>query len=117
MAMKRCPVCGERYSDTYKDCPFCEEEEAYLDGEEIGIPFLPPYTASAENVSAGEHTVKILLYGNRNNTFGSLHCMEYDLYVGSRHWYKTGAAFSYDYLLKPMGVISRPLVEWSPVEK
>ncbi len=35
MAMKRCPVCGERYSDTYKDCPFCEEEEAYLDGEEI----------------------------------------------------------------------------------
>lgn len=35
MAMKRCPICGERYSDTYKDCPFCEEEEAYLDGEEI----------------------------------------------------------------------------------
>ena len=27
MAMKRCPVCGERYSDTYKNCPFCEEEE------------------------------------------------------------------------------------------
>lgn len=27
MAMKRCPICGERYSDTYKDCPFCEEEE------------------------------------------------------------------------------------------
>jgi len=35
MAMKRCPICGERYSDTYRDCPFCEEEEAYLDGEEI----------------------------------------------------------------------------------
>jgi len=35
MAMKRCPICGERYSDTYKDCPFCEEEEAYLDGAEI----------------------------------------------------------------------------------
>ncbi len=35
MAMKRCPICGERYSDTYKDCPFCEEEEAYQDGEEI----------------------------------------------------------------------------------
>ncbi len=28
MAMKRCPVCGEKYSDTYKYCPFCEEEEA-----------------------------------------------------------------------------------------
>ncbi|MEA5041561.1 MAG: Ig-like domain-containing protein [Oscillibacter ruminantium] len=28
MAMKRCPVCGEKYSDTYRYCPFCEEEEA-----------------------------------------------------------------------------------------
>lgn len=28
MSMKRCPVCGEKYSDTYKCCPFCEEEEA-----------------------------------------------------------------------------------------
>ena len=35
MAMKRCPICGERYSDTYKECPFCEEEEAFQDGEEI----------------------------------------------------------------------------------
>lgn len=32
MAMKRCPVCGERYSDTYRYCPFCEEED--LDREE-----------------------------------------------------------------------------------
>jgi len=35
MKMKRCPVCGELYSETYRDCPFCEEEEAFLDGEEI----------------------------------------------------------------------------------
>ena len=35
MAMIRCPKCGEKYSDTYRDCPFCEEEEALLDGEEI----------------------------------------------------------------------------------
>ena len=35
MAMIRCPKCGEKYSDTYKECPFCEEEEALLDGEEI----------------------------------------------------------------------------------
>jgi len=35
MAMMRCPICGEKYSDTYRDCPFCEEEEAWRDGEEI----------------------------------------------------------------------------------
>ena len=32
MAMKRCPVCGERYSDTYKECPFCAEEEHREEG-------------------------------------------------------------------------------------
>ena len=35
MAMKRCPVCGEKYSDTYRDCPFCEEEEALSQGDRI----------------------------------------------------------------------------------
>ena len=35
MSMIRCPKCGERYSDTYRECPFCEEEEALRDGEEI----------------------------------------------------------------------------------
>ena len=38
MAMKRCPVCGERYSDTYRYCPFCEEED--LDREEEVRRFL-----------------------------------------------------------------------------
>ena len=35
MAMKRCPICGEKYSDTYRDCPFCEEEEALREGAKL----------------------------------------------------------------------------------
>jgi len=35
MAMKRCPVCGEKYSDTYKNCPFCEEETALRSGRKV----------------------------------------------------------------------------------
>lgn len=40
MAMKRCPDCGEKYSDTYKYCPFCEEEEVLRKGKtgEAGGP-------------------------------------------------------------------------------
>lgn len=34
MAMKRCTVCGEKYSDTYRKCPFCEED-ALREDEEI----------------------------------------------------------------------------------
>lgn len=33
MAMKQCPICGEKYSETYKRCPFCEEEEALRESE------------------------------------------------------------------------------------
>jgi hypothetical protein len=33
--MKRCQICGEKYSETYRECPFCEEEEALREGEEI----------------------------------------------------------------------------------
>ena len=35
MAMKQCPICGEKYSETYKNCPFCEEEAAQQDGDDI----------------------------------------------------------------------------------
>ena len=33
MAMKTCPVCGEKYSDTYRSCPFCEEEKNFRRGK------------------------------------------------------------------------------------
>ncbi len=31
MSNRRCPKCGEEYSDTYRSCPFCEEEEYWED--------------------------------------------------------------------------------------
>lgn len=27
MGLKKCPICGEKFADTYKHCPFCEEDE------------------------------------------------------------------------------------------
>ena len=49
MAMKRCPVCGERYSDTYKNCPFCEEEEYWEDEQQeiVRRPILREGTRSS----------------------------------------------------------------------
>ena len=32
MNLLKCPKCGELFSDSYKECPFCEEDEAYLSG-------------------------------------------------------------------------------------
>lgn len=33
MEMRKCEVCGEMYSTTYRTCPFCEEEEAMRRGK------------------------------------------------------------------------------------
>lgn len=30
MNLLKCPKCGEMFSDSYKECPFCQEDEAYL---------------------------------------------------------------------------------------
>lgn len=35
MSMRKCPKCGEVYSDTYKTCPFCEEDEALAEGRSL----------------------------------------------------------------------------------
>lgn len=35
MANVNCPKCGEEYSDTYRTCPFCQEEEALKKGKTI----------------------------------------------------------------------------------
>lgn len=35
MGNRLCPKCGQEYSDTYKSCPFCEEEEAEKKGKTL----------------------------------------------------------------------------------
>lgn len=35
MEMRKCEVCGEEYSATYRSCPFCEEQEAILRGKPL----------------------------------------------------------------------------------
>lgn len=35
MRMKTCPTCGEKYSDTYRYCPFCEEMELEKEGRQV----------------------------------------------------------------------------------
>ncbi len=35
MSNRHCAKCGEEYSDTYRNCPFCEEEEALRKGKPL----------------------------------------------------------------------------------
>lgn len=33
MELLKCPKCGELFADSYKECPFCQEDEAYLSAD------------------------------------------------------------------------------------
>lgn len=35
MRLLKCPKCGEMFSDTYKTCPFCQEDEELLSGKPV----------------------------------------------------------------------------------
>ena len=83
--------------------------KARLDGEPIGNILLPPYRASA-GVTAGEHILELECVGNRNDTFGSLHCGVKDDYYGPMHWHKTGDEFSREYRLSEFGILKAPSV-------
>ena len=50
MSLIKCPKCGEMFSDSYKTCPFCEEDEAYYSGKvrKGRVAAAPPRAAAAK---------------------------------------------------------------------
>lgn len=55
--------------------------------------------------------VDIVAYGHRGNAFGPVHHTNESLnWVGPAAWWSEGANWSYEYVLKRMGVLSAPIV-------
>ena len=91
---------------------------AYMDGKDLGILAFAPYFVKC-NLTAGKHELVVKLYGNRKNTFGSLHHgnKAYNWY-GPDHWYPSREEFRYEYILAKTGVLASPIlrqVEYSDV--
>lgn len=85
---------------------------AYLDGKDMGLIALSPYTVTAKDLSAGTHTLELKLYGNRCNSFNSLHnCNTDDDWCGENRWYSEGDAWSYEYNLNDFGIVHGPVIE------
>ena len=82
-----------------------------LDGENVGRIFMSPYTCEIRPVPAGRHQLEITLLGNRYNTFGQVHLSDKNLWwQGPDSWRTTGSRWSYEYQLKPTGLLSSPHV-------
>ena len=79
-----------------------------LNGEEKGVIAFSPYGLDLGVVPPGRHQLDITAYGNRNNTFGALHNTNTTFWCGPHAWHTTGAQWSYEYRLKPTGILKSP---------
>jgi len=83
-----------------------------LDSREVGKIVYTPYELVIPNVKKGKHVLGFVLYGNRHNSFGTLHnCNEKTWWFGPDAWRTTGDSWSYEYSLKDMGILEKPIVE------
>ena len=85
---------------------------AFVDGKDLGLIAYAPYRLIAENLPAGKHTLELKLYGNRCNSFNSLHNCNTDRgWCGEDRWYTAGDEWSYEYNLIDFGILAGPVVE------
>ncbi len=83
-----------------------------LDGVDCGNIVYAPYSLTLENIPAGKHSLGLKLWGSRVNSFGPLHLSDPHWgWIGPDSFRTTGAAFSYQYNLKRVGILTTPTVE------
>lgn len=81
------------------------------DGKDIGIVAFAPYAVETDKLKPGKHTFEFTLYGNRFNTFGAVHTPTIHHWAGGNLWYTQNDEFCYDYALRPMGILSSPVIK------
>jgi len=81
-----------------------------LDGKRVGSVVFAPYALKID-CEPGEHELVLTCFGNRLNTFGTPHNAN-----SLWHWYGPGAwnvygdEYSYEYQIKPTGILKSPEV-------
>lgn len=68
-----------------------------------------PYSAEFTLEESGIRMMSITVFGNRRNTFGSVHnCDDAETWFGPGAWRTDGERWSYEYCLKPFGILKAP---------
>ena len=80
----------------------------YLDGEDMGYVCFAPYTLELGVVKKGGHKLSFKLYGNRYNTFGSLHYKKEKIGELPAMWQPDPPFETHGYLLRDVGILKSP---------
>lgn len=82
-----------------------------VDGESTGYIYISPYQVNIGKLNPGKHLLELTVYGSRINTFGCLHnCNQKEEWIGPNAWRTTGVQWSYEYQIKPMGLLKAPVL-------
>ena len=82
-----------------------------LDGKELGKIVYPPYFIKAE-AENGKHVVDVTLYTHRYNSFGPVHLVDVkESWHGPDAWRSEADNWSYEYVLRPVGILKAPIIE------
>ncbi|MBE6916583.1 MAG: hypothetical protein E7470_01585 [Ruminococcaceae bacterium] len=85
-------------------------------GNSKGCIVYPPYRTELD-VPAGTHTVHMKLLGHRHNCFGPIHNADPKfIWTNPPRYRVTGSSWTEAYRLKPLGLLSPPLIEELPSE-
>ena len=80
-----------------------------IDGIVRGIIAYSPYRLNIDALPAGKHTVSLELFGNRYNSFGSLHNADANTWwIDAMVWRTEGDRWTYDYLVRDFGILAPP---------
>lgn len=95
-------------ADMFRSPCICVE----LDGRKMGRIAFSPYKCSLGIVPEGEHIVSVTVYGSRINTFGCVHnCNQEEIWYGPNAWRTVDDEWSYEYQLKPTGLLKAPILK------
>ena len=92
-----------------------------VDGKTEGRIVYNPYKLEVRNLSEGKHTLTLILFGNRSNTFSCLHNAKAapptaagtgKVWFGASAWYTKGDEWEYEYALESTGILSSPVIEF-----
>ena len=85
--------------------------KAQIDDGKAEVIAYSPYQAQL-SCPAGEHTLRLTAFGNRRNTFGTIHnCNDMETWYGPDTWRTTDREWAYEYQLRSIGILKTPIVE------
>ncbi|MCX7915191.1 MAG: hypothetical protein N3A53_02670, partial [Verrucomicrobiae bacterium] len=84
-----------------------------LDGKPVGHVAFAPFRIDLGRVTKGRHQLDLTCYGHRYNAFGAVHNLNHEhlwAEAAPDAWRTTGRDWSYEYQLRPMGLLTAPVI-------